>query len=141
MRSLLIRLRQPTGFRLKSTSSSSSSTAQLSSAKPEADSFKKSPLFKADDVIVAEVLRNAQYHQTNSNLEASADISNHGDCQRCGKPLKPPQTVNTNQNLLQCSECQMMFSSGGGSSTVTHKNETSKTNDYLKRPPYPSEVS
>jgi hypothetical protein len=92
-------------------------------------------------VVVAEVLRNAQYSSGITNLEALADRSNQGDCQRCGKPLKPAQTVNNNPNLLQCSECQMVYSIGGGSGSMTHKHDSGKTNDYLKRPPYPSEVS
>lgn len=80
--------------------------ASTTSPKEEA---KKMPLFKADDVIVAEVLRNSQYQKQQGarsasasasiptyrlNEEATAQDRANGDCQRCGKPLKPPPTVN-----------------------------------------------
>lgn len=83
-----------TGMRLKTTSSSSS----VPPSKVQASEPSKKPLFKADDVIVAEALRNAQYQQlnrgTSTNFDAMADRSNNNDCQRCGKPLKPSPTIN-----------------------------------------------
>lgn len=123
--------------RSKSTTTSSSSSLQKET---------KKPLFKADDVIVAEALRNAQYQQhiraagTPIHKDEMASVD-RGDCQRCGKPLKPPPTVNSTNNLLHCPDCQMLYSTGGTSSSATQKYDAGKTSDaYLRRPPYPSEV-
>jgi hypothetical protein len=104
-------------------------------------------LFKADDVVVAEALRNAQYQQQNGGTAAQVQKEvmasvDRGDCQRCGKPLKPPPTVNSTNNLLHCPDCQMLYSTGGGSSSATQRYDSNKASDaYLRRPPYPSEVS
>lgn len=142
---ILIHRCYPCGWRplgaAKTFSRDKSTTTPTSSATALQKEAKK-PLLKADDIIVAEALRNAQYQpQIGKTAMHKNEMANAGDCQRCGKPLKSPPTVNSTNNLLHCPDCQVLYSTTGGSSSATQKYESGKASDaYLRRSPYPSEV-
>ncbi|KAI6198109.1 hypothetical protein M3Y94_01305800 [Aphelenchoides besseyi] len=113
------------------------------------------PNVKADEVIVAEVLRNSQAQRkfgsppksllnrppVPTSLAAAPIEATSGDCKQCGKPLNSPPTVNATNNLLYCKDCKVLFSSTGSGSS-SQKYDGNKANDsYMRRPPYPSEIA